>query len=140
MAVRPVLVYDGDCAFCSACVAFAGRRLAHRAAPRWDAVPFQYADLPGLDASAGRRGLVTRDRAEREVIWVTPAGAVQGGAQAVARLLMRAGGAWAFLGALIALPPVRWIAAPVYRLIARNRQRMPGGTPACALPPRSPQP
>jgi len=23
----------------------------------------------------------------------------------------------------------------VYRLVAANRQRMPGGTPACALPP-----
>jgi predicted DCC family thiol-disulfide oxidoreductase YuxK len=32
-------------------------------------------------------------------------------------------------------PPVRWLAAGVYRLIANNRQRMPGGTAACALPP-----
>jgi len=29
---------------------------------------------------------------------------------------------------------LRWIAAGVYRLIANNRQRMPGGTTACALP------
>ena len=33
------------------------------------------------------------------------------------------------------LPFVRELAAAVYRLIAENRHRMPGGSPACALPP-----
>jgi predicted DCC family thiol-disulfide oxidoreductase YuxK len=135
MTKQPVLVYDGDCAFCSGCVRQAERRLPHDGPRRgWEAVPFQFADLPALDAAAGGRGLVTADRAGREVLWVTPGGAVHGGAQAVARLLMRAGGVWSVLGAVLALPPVRWIAAGVYRLIAVNRQRMPGGTAACALP------
>ncbi|WP_377268279.1 thiol-disulfide oxidoreductase DCC family protein [Peterkaempfera sp. SMS 1(5)a] len=135
MAPRPLLVYDGDCAFCSSCVRFAGKRLTDPAAPGWDATPFQFVDLAGLDAGAGGRGLVSVGRAEQEVLWVTPSGQVYGGAQAVARLLMRAGGAWAVAGAVMVPPPVRWIAAGVYRLIARNRHRMPGGTPACALPP-----
>ncbi|MFJ6213652.1 thiol-disulfide oxidoreductase DCC family protein [Streptomyces sp. NPDC092296] len=138
MAIRPVLVYDGDCAFCSSCVALAGKRLAGpAAAPLWDAIPFQFADLPELDAATGG-GLVTAERAQQEVLWVTPTGQVYGGAQAVARLLMRAGGAWSVPGALLTLPPVRWLAAGVYRLIALNRHRMPGGTPACAMPPRRP--
>ena len=68
--------------------------------------------------------------------WLTPGGQVYGGAQAVARLLMRSGGAWAYAGALLALPPVRPLAAAVYRAVARHRHRMPGGTPACALPGR----
>lgn len=59
-----------------------------------------------------------------------------GGAQAVARLLMRSGGAWAYLGALLTLAPVRPLAALGYRWVARNRHRLPGGTPACALPRR----
>ncbi|AXI80694.1 thiol-disulfide oxidoreductase DCC family protein [Peterkaempfera bronchialis] len=136
MATRPLLVYDGDCAFCSSCVEFAGKRLSDPAAPLWDTTPFQFADLAELDALAGGRGQLTAHRAEQEVLWLTPTGQVYGGAQAVARLLMRAGGACSVLGAVIALPPVSWIAAGVYRLIARNRHRMPGGTPACALPPR----
>lgn len=76
------------------------------------------------------------ERAEREVVWVTPAGRVYGGAQAVARLLMRSGGAWAYLGGVLALAPVRPVAGLVYRWVARYRHRMPGGTAACALPQR----
>jgi predicted DCC family thiol-disulfide oxidoreductase YuxK len=122
MPIRPVLVYDGDCAFCSTCVAFAERRLR----PRCVIVPWQRADLPSLG--------LDRRRAEYEVLWVTPAGAVHGGAEAVAKLLLGAGGAWAVVGALLRMPPLRWIAHGGYRLVADNRHRMPGGTPACALP------
>jgi predicted DCC family thiol-disulfide oxidoreductase YuxK len=31
-------------------------------------------------------------------------------------------------------PPVSWLARGLYRVIADHRDRMPGGTPACALP------
>ncbi|MCG6495127.1 thiol-disulfide oxidoreductase DCC family protein [Kitasatospora sp. A2-31] len=136
----PVLVFDGDCAFCSTCVVWAERYPRQTlASAGWEAVPFQFADLAGLDALAGGRGEVSWERAEREVLWVTPAGRVYGGAQAVARLLMRSGGAWAYLGGVLALPPVRPVAGAVYRWVARNRHRMPGGTPACALrPPTGP--
>lgn len=102
----------------------------------WDAVPFQFEDLAALDARAGGLGEVTAERAEREVLWVTPTGRVYGGAQAVARLLMRSGGAWAYLGAVLASAPVRPVAGLAYRWVARNRHRMPGGTAACALPRR----
>ncbi|MFJ1705195.1 thiol-disulfide oxidoreductase DCC family protein [Kitasatospora sp. NPDC088346] len=133
----PVLVFDGDCAFCATCVNFAERYLrASLSSGGWDAVPYQFADLPALDARAGGRGLVTADRAEREILWVTPAGAVHGGAQAAARLLMRSGGLWAYLGAVLTLAPVRPAAAAGYRWVARHRHQLPGGTPACALPPR----
>jgi hypothetical protein len=33
------------------------------------------------------------------------------------------------------LPGIRQSAGLVYRLIARYRHKMPGGTPACRLPP-----
>ncbi|MEU9098572.1 DUF393 domain-containing protein [Streptomyces sp. NPDC048361] len=122
MRTRPVLVYDGDCAFCSTCVNFAERRLR----PRCESVPWQFADLDVLG--------VTQQRAEHEVLWVTPTGAVYGGAQGVAKLLLSSGGGWSVLGALLTLPPARWIAHGVYRLVADHRDRMPGGTPACALP------
>ncbi len=118
---RPVLVYDGDCGFCTACVRFARRRVR----PDADTTAWQDADLAALG--------VTADRAGREVLWVTPVGAVHGGAQAVARLLLRAGGVWAPLGAVLTLPGARWIAAAVYRVVADHRGRLPGGTAACAV-------
>ncbi|CAM5605201.1 hypothetical protein KAURM247S_00056 [Kitasatospora aureofaciens] len=135
----PVLVFDGDCAFCSSCVRWGEKYLRQTlASGGWEAVPFQFAELAELDALAGGRAEVSPERAEREVLWVTPAGRVYGGAQAVARLLMRSGGAWAYLGALMALGPVRPVAGVVYRWVSRNRHRMPGGTAACALPRRGP--
>ncbi|MEU1507741.1 DUF393 domain-containing protein [Kitasatospora sp. NPDC005748] len=133
----PVLVFDGDCAFCTTCAGWAERYLRQTlASGGWEAEPFQFADLAGLDALAGGRGEVSWERAGREVLWVTPAGRVYGGAQAVARLLMRSGGVWAYLGGVLALAPVRPLADVLYRWVAKNRHRMPGGTPACALPRR----
>jgi hypothetical protein len=38
-------------------------------------------------------------------------------------------------GHLMAIPPVSWVAALTYSQISKNRHRLPGGTPACALPP-----
>ncbi|GAO10750.1 thiol-disulfide oxidoreductase DCC family protein [Streptomyces lydicamycinicus] len=122
MRQQPVLVYDGDCAFCTSSVRFAERRLR----PRCAATPWQFTDLTELG--------ISRRRAEHEVLWVTPTGAVHGGAQAVAKLLLSAPRGWPVVGALLTLPPLRWAAHGVYRLIARNRHRMPGGTAACALP------
>jgi predicted DCC family thiol-disulfide oxidoreductase YuxK len=122
MRTRPVLVFDGDCAFCSTSVSFAERLLG----PACDITPWQCADLPSLG--------VDQRRAEYEVLWVTPAGTVYGGAPTVAKLLLNCGRGWAVLGGLLRMPPIRWVAHGVYRLVADNRQRMPGGTPACAVP------
>ena len=128
---RPVLLYDGDCAFCSSSVRFAERRLNPSG---WEAVPFQFADLDALAAFTD--GQVSPYRAEHEVLWITPARRVYGGAQAVARLLLRTRRpGWSLLGAAMTLPPLSVLAAGVYRLVAANRDRMPGGTPTCALPP-----
>ncbi|MFD6280748.1 thiol-disulfide oxidoreductase DCC family protein [Streptomyces sp. NPDC060209] len=122
MRTRSVLIYDGDCAFCTSSVTFAEQYVR----PRCEATPWQFADLDSLGT--------TRERAEYELLWITPTGVIYGGAQAVAKLLLTAGRGWAVLGALLTLPPLRWIAHGVYRLVANNRERMPGGTPACALP------
>jgi predicted DCC family thiol-disulfide oxidoreductase YuxK len=91
-----------------------------------EVIPWQFAELGTLG--------VTRESAEYELLWVAPDGAVYGGAQAVAKLLLRAGRGWEVAGALLTLPPLRWVAHGVYRLIANNREKMPGGTPACAVP------
>lgn len=119
---RPVLLYDGDCGFCTTSARFIDRHIPTRA----EVTPYQFADLDALGTTA--------ERASREVLWVE-GGRIHGGAQAVARLLIDAGGAWRPPGLLIRLPPFRWIAAGIYHVVTVNRHRLPGGTPACALPP-----
>src|SRR3712207_1142233 len=43
-ATRPTFVYDGDCAFCTACARFIERRIPADV----DVVPWQFADLAAL--------------------------------------------------------------------------------------------
>ncbi|MBB3676453.1 thiol-disulfide oxidoreductase DCC family protein [Modestobacter versicolor] len=118
------LVFDGDCAFCTRSADLARRVLPADS----DVVAWQHLDL----AAAG----VTAERAQHEVLWIGRDGAVSGGAPAVAQLLRAAGLPWSLLGRVLSAPPVRWVAPAVYRLVAANRYRLPGGTAACRLPPR----
>ena len=50
---------------------------------------------------------------------------MSGGAVAVARLLVSNGGGWAVLGRLMQVPPVSWLAAVAYRLVAKYRRHLP---------------
>ncbi len=119
---RPVFLYDGDCAFCTRCAEFIERRIPSHAR----VAPWQWVELAPLG--------VSQADAEAAVQWIDGNGAVAAGPEAIARLLVDAGGAWRMLGVVLDLPPVRWLAWPIYRLISRNRHRMPGGTAACSLP------
>jgi len=121
-AVSPVFLFDGDCAFCTTCANFVERRIPTGAT----VTPWQFADLDALG--------VRQADAEEAVIWVTPDRSTAAGPDAIARLLVDAGSFWRPLGWMLGAAPVRWLAWPVYRWVARNRHRMPGGTPACSLP------
>ena len=121
---RPVLVFDGDCAFCTSCA-----RLLERIGPQAEIVAWQLADLDELG--------VTAEQAAEAVRWIEPDGTVRTGHEAIAAALSAAGRPWRIAGRAILLPVVSPLAAAGYRLIARNRHRLPGGTPACsASPPR----
>ncbi len=122
---RPALVFDGDCGFCTRSADVARRVLPADCA----VVPWQGVDLAAVGTSAAR--------AQREVLWVPRTGEVVGGAPAVAAALRAAGSGWALLGRLLQLPLVDRLAGAVYRVVAANRMRLPGGTAACALPPRA---
>lgn len=115
---RPVLVFDGDCAFCTTSV-----RVLERTGPDAEIVAWQLTDLAVLGLS--------EEEAAAAVQWVEIDGAVRSGHEAIAAALKTAGGAWKIAGRLILLPGVSWLAAWGYRLIAANRHRLPGGTPAC---------
>ena len=123
----PWLIFDGDCSFCTSSASWVGDRLHRKDGPNARLIAWQFTDLEALGT--------TRERAQREVLWATPEGEVYGGAQAFAQWLQFRGQPYAILGRLMEVQPIRALAAVVYRLIASNRQRMPGGSPACALPP-----
>ncbi|MEB3368115.1 thiol-disulfide oxidoreductase DCC family protein [Saccharopolyspora mangrovi] len=122
MTELPVLIYDGDCGFCTRSV-----RLAVRLPVRMRVRTWQETDLAALGA--------TEDRARREVLWVDRTGGVFGGAAAVAELLKSCRAPWPALGWITSAPLVRTLAAHAYRWVADNRHRLPGSTPACQLPP-----
>lgn len=121
-AERPLFLYDGDCAFCTSCARFIQKRIPTHA----EVVPWQWVDIASLD--------VTQAEVDEAVIWVASSGAKAAGPVAIARLLVDAGSYWKLLGVLLDVPPASWLAWPIYRLVARNRHRMPGGTAACSLP------
>lgn len=125
----PLLVFDGDCAFCTSCATWIARRWPEgEGAAR--AVTAQ-----GLGA-AGLAGLgLTPAQAAAAAWWIDPDGRCWRGHMALARSLEAAGGMWGILGRLLHFVPARWVGAGVYRLVARTRHRLPGGTPACRRPP-----
>jgi len=118
------LVFDGDCAFCTTTARWLQRHVPTTAA----VLPWQRTDL-------GPLGL-TPDQCEQAVQWVEPVdGTVRrsAGALAFAHYLQSATGPWRWAGRVLASAPLQMVARPVYAGVARNRHRMPGGTPACRL-------
>lgn len=116
-----LLIFDGDCGFCTTSAEWIERRLP-------DAVrvaPWQILDLAEF-------GLTEHD-VTTAAYWVDPTGQTHRGHLGIGRALIAAGGAWWLVGQLIITPPVSWIARLIYSFIAKNRHRMPGATDACRV-------
>jgi predicted DCC family thiol-disulfide oxidoreductase YuxK len=117
---RPVLVYDGDCAFCTR----SARWVEHRVGAKATVQPWQALDLPAL-------GLTERE--VTEAAWWVDGRRRDRGHRSIGRAFIAIGGLWALVGRVILVPPSSWLARPVYALVARNRHKMPGGTDACRV-------
>ena len=76
---------------------------------------------------------LTTEQCNQALQWVNGEGRIRSGSRAVAELLKTANSAWPVLGVLIDLPIIRIISSATYKLVAKNRQHLPGGTAACAL-------
>ncbi|MEV0237973.1 DUF393 domain-containing protein [Nonomuraea sp. NPDC050786] len=128
--MESLFIYDGDCGFCTRSVTW----LLGRVRPAAEARAYQRTDLAAFGTTA--------TRARHEALWVTRDArgrtSVRGGVQAFAALLRTGGPPWRAAGLLLATPPISWVAMVVYRLVATNRYRLPGGTAACAVPIRDP--
>jgi predicted DCC family thiol-disulfide oxidoreductase YuxK len=119
----PAFLFDGDCAFCSSCARWIERRIPTPVA----VAAWQLTDLDPL-------GVAVED-VDVAVVLVDARLQRTSGPEAFAGLLRSStSGAWRAAGRVLGLRPVLVVAWPVYRWIARNRHRMPGGTPQCSLP------
>jgi len=126
---EPIIVFDGDCAFCTSCVTWAARVIA----PDVTWQPWQHSNLAELG--------LTQAQCEQALQWVDVAATAEtrtprhaGGGMAVRLILLQGRGVWPAIGTLLGLPGIRSVVDWAYRLVARNRHRLPGATPACALP------
>ena len=117
-----LLVYDGECSFCSAAACWIASRWNGAAA----AVAWQQLDSGQLAALG-----LTQSDVRQAAWWIDAAGRRSRSHLAIAGALRSARGWPALAGLLLLVPPVRWLAALSYPLIARWRHRLPGGTAAC---------
>ncbi len=117
-----LLVYDGDCGFCT--------EVAERFRPHLPsnarAIPWQ--ELPSLAAYGLQKEDVTSAS-----YWIEN-GKTYRGADGIARTLQACGGISAVLGISIRVFPVNMAARAVYFWVARNRDKFPGSTQACQRP------
>ena len=115
-----MLIFDGACGFCTRVARWVERRLP----PDARVLPWQrIRDL-------SRCGL-TEEEAASAAWWIDEEGRAHRGHLAAAETLRAIGGGWwRHLGSAIRVPPVRWLAAGVYALVARVRGHLPGTTPA----------
>ena len=104
----PILLFDGDCAFCTASVNFLKRYIR----PRAQITAWQRADLAEL--------AVSEQECQKSIQWFA---ALRTGVTP-----------WPLVGRTMQLPGIVNLANVAYRLVAANRFRLPGSTPACRLP------
>lgn len=128
IAPPPVLLYDGDCAFCAESVRFV---LA-----RDQKGTLRFAPIKG---EFGRRVVAEHPELEGRdsMIWVEPASDTRASttaiyADAALRVARYLGGVWGVARLAFIIPrPVR---DAVYRRVARHRHRLLRGAPGCLLP------
>lgn len=123
---RPLLIFDGDCGFCTRSVEWLEERRREPLA----IAPWQFIERrgPGL----ATLGLAAEDF-ERYAWWIGDGGRKERGHRAIGRSLLGCRGVWPAVGRLLLTPPFSWLAALGYQVVSRNRNLMPGGTPACKI-------
>lgn len=119
--MRPTLLYDADCGFCT--------RTAGRVP--WLRLDVAVAALQSVDLAALG---VSPKRAVVEVPFVHADGSVVYGHAAIAAALRQGPAPLRVIGHIITLPGIDRIARLIYGWVASHRQQLPGGTPACAIP------
>jgi len=120
-AKHGTLVYDGDCGFCTTSAKWIERRLGGDV----DVEMWQALDLESM-------GLTVDDVTTAAYFGDTD-GTLHRGHLGIGRSFEHMALPYRVLGLVMQRPPVAWIAAPVYRLVAKYRYKLPGATDACRI-------
>lgn len=119
--VEPVLVFDGDCGFCTTTAGLARRWVARSG--QYAVAPWQELDLRGYGLTAAACVAAAQ--------FVDGGGRVHSGHLAIAAALRHGSFPWQAVGAVVGAPGVQRVAAAVYGWVAEHRYALPGGTPTC---------
>lgn len=114
-----MLVFDGDCGFCTR----AAQWLVRRTRPRAAVVPWQ--------ALALKRWGLDEDECRAAVQFVSASGQVSSGAAAVAGVLSTAHSPWPLAARTINSALIAPLAQRVYVYVAAHRGSLPGATQSC---------
>ena len=120
-ATRPILVFDGDCRFCTTSARFLVRRVI--GGRPTVVAPWQQLDLAGLGLNP--------EQCRSAVQWVAADAPPVSGHVAIAAALRTGHPVWRPVGALLVAPGFSWLAGRTYSWVAAHRYALPGGTPAC---------
>lgn len=122
MSSNITLIFDGDCGFCTTAANF----IVKNSKTKIVAVPWQRTDLSKFS--------LTEAQVADQVYLVVDADSF-GGHEAFAMVFRVQPNSFVrFMGKMMMSRYLRWFAAPTYRLVAKYRHKLPGGTPACKLP------
>ncbi|MEY2815705.1 MAG: hypothetical protein RJA78_281 [Actinomycetota bacterium] len=122
MSSNITLIFDGDCGFCTTAANF----IVKHSKTKIDAVPWQRADLNEFS--------LTQAQVADQVYLVIDEVSF-GGHEAFAMIFrIQPNALVRLMGKIMMSKYSRWLAAPTYRLVAKYRHKLPGGTPACKLP------
>ena len=118
---RAVLIFDGDCGFCTSTSNF----IKAKTSVPMEIHPWQFIDV-------SEYGL-TQAQVAAKVYFIVE-GTAYSGHEAFAQILIaQLNGFIRAIGHILMAPPISWLARPGYSLVARFRHKLPGGTPACKL-------
>jgi predicted DCC family thiol-disulfide oxidoreductase YuxK len=106
-----ILVYDGECEFCTRLARWVQRR------DRRGRISVR----PNQEAGLIERLRLTRGEVGRAAWAVEPGGGRFEGAAAINRVLRELGGGWAVLGWLYRVAPIGWVEDRYYARVARRR-------------------
>ena len=110
--IPAILITDGDCGFCQR----TAKKLANIVPTGWINVP---------SAQLSRTYGLTQDQLAHSVWLIEQLDSDpihHSGAKAVGKVLRIRGGLWGAIGWLTFIPPMSWVAAGIYRVVANNRK------------------
>jgi predicted DCC family thiol-disulfide oxidoreductase YuxK len=115
------VIFDGDCGFCQKSVNFALKHIK----PEVTFVAYQVIDPTDFGLSITQCQTSLQFVSANRISYVAH--------NAVARMLLTAKFPWFIFGRLMLMPGVNKIMSYGYKLVAKNRHRLPGSTSACEL-------